>query len=166
MFGKPTVSSGHPFLAIACFSASIFLLEVLLTRLFSVILFYHFAFVAISVGMLGLAAAGVRVALAPERFTAESAGRDIHAAALRYTPAAVVAILTRQNAASRLAPCPLFRRPPTHAASATDKAPTWAGTEARSARGTGRTASASSAGSGTAGARAIRGGRRCVPRHG
>ncbi len=93
MFGKSTASNGHPFLAIACFSASIFLLEVLLTRLFSVILFYHFAFVAISVGMLGLAAAGVRVALAPERFTAETAARDIHAAALRYTGAAVVAVL-------------------------------------------------------------------------
>jgi len=57
MFGNATASSGHPFLAIAS-SASIFLLAVLLTRLFSVILFYHLAFVAILVGMLGLAASG------------------------------------------------------------------------------------------------------------
>src|SRR5215471_3112269 len=35
------------------------LLELALTRLFSVILFYHFAFLAISVALLGLGAGGV-----------------------------------------------------------------------------------------------------------
>ncbi len=35
------------------------LLELSLTRLFSVILFYHFAFLAISVALLGLGAGGV-----------------------------------------------------------------------------------------------------------
>src|SRR5436305_647257 len=40
------------------------LLELGLTRLFSVVLFYHFAFLAISVALLGLAAGGVFAALA------------------------------------------------------------------------------------------------------
>src|SRR5512146_2343079 len=35
------------------------LLELALTRLFSVILFYHFAFLAISIALLGLGAGGV-----------------------------------------------------------------------------------------------------------
>src|ERR1700760_1996614 len=35
------------------------LLEVALTRLFSVVLFYHFAFLAISIALLGLGAGGV-----------------------------------------------------------------------------------------------------------
>src|SRR6202050_2100782 len=35
------------------------LLELALTRLFSVVLFYHFAFLAISVALLGLGAGGV-----------------------------------------------------------------------------------------------------------
>jgi len=35
------------------------LLELALTRLFSVVLFYHFAFLAISIGLLGLGAGGV-----------------------------------------------------------------------------------------------------------
>ena len=35
------------------------LLELSLTRLFSVILFYHFAFLAISIALLGLGAGGV-----------------------------------------------------------------------------------------------------------
>src|SRR5438067_12508311 len=40
-------------------SFSVLLLELSLTRLFSVILFYHFAFLAISLALLGLGAGGV-----------------------------------------------------------------------------------------------------------
>src|SRR6185312_12024572 len=44
-------------IALASFSA--LLLELALTRLFSVVLFYHFAFLAISIALLGLGAGGV-----------------------------------------------------------------------------------------------------------
>src|SRR5260370_6010134 len=44
-------------LALTSFSA--LLLELSLTRLFSVVLFYHFAFLAISIALLGLGAGGV-----------------------------------------------------------------------------------------------------------
>src|SRR5258708_4168855 len=40
-------------------SVSALLLELSLTRLFSVVLFYHFAFLAISIALLGLGAGGV-----------------------------------------------------------------------------------------------------------
>ena len=40
-------------------SFSALLLELALTRLFSVVLFYHFAFLAISVALLGLGAGAV-----------------------------------------------------------------------------------------------------------
>jgi hypothetical protein len=43
------------------------LLELVLTRLFSVVLFYHFAFLAISIALLGLGAGGVFAYLAKER---------------------------------------------------------------------------------------------------
>src|SRR5579863_3784578 len=43
--------------AISSFSA--LLLELALTRLFSVVLFYHFAFLAISIALLGLGSGGV-----------------------------------------------------------------------------------------------------------
>src|SRR4051812_45527032 len=46
-------------LAIALVSFASLLLELGLTRLFSVVLFYHFAFLAISVALLGLGAGGV-----------------------------------------------------------------------------------------------------------
>src|ERR1700676_3176722 len=44
-------------MALCSFAA--LLLELALTRLFSVILFYHFAFLAISIALLGLGAGGV-----------------------------------------------------------------------------------------------------------
>ncbi len=44
-------------MALSSFAA--LLLELALTRLFSVVLFYHFAFLAISIALLGLGAGGV-----------------------------------------------------------------------------------------------------------
>ena len=43
------------------------LLELALTRLFSVVLFYHFAFLAISIALLGLGAGGVFAYLLKKR---------------------------------------------------------------------------------------------------
>src|SRR5882724_7730295 len=44
---------------VALTSFAALLLELALTRLFSVVLFYHFAFLAISIALLGLGAGGV-----------------------------------------------------------------------------------------------------------
>src|SRR5258705_45719 len=46
-------------IAVALVSFSSLLLELAMTRLFSVVLFYHFAFFAISVALLGLGSGGV-----------------------------------------------------------------------------------------------------------
>jgi SAM-dependent methyltransferase len=78
---------------VAGLSAGIFLLEVLLTRIFSVTLFHHFAFAAISMGMLGLAAAGVRIALAPGRFTAARGESDVTRAAGLFCATTLAAVL-------------------------------------------------------------------------
>ena len=51
------------------------LLELALTRLFSVILFYHFAFMAISIALLGLGAGGVVAYIEKERLARWSTGR-------------------------------------------------------------------------------------------
>jgi len=64
---QPAVKSSHlrsllAGVALASFSA--LLLELSLTRLFSVVLFYHFAFLAISIALLGLGAGGVLAYLA------------------------------------------------------------------------------------------------------
>src|SRR5947209_2444620 len=59
---EPTSTSATTFrlpLVIGIISCASLLLELALTRLFSVVLFYHFAFLAISVALLGLGAGGV-----------------------------------------------------------------------------------------------------------
>src|ERR1035437_5665422 len=55
----PAVSPRGTVLAIGLMSFSALLLELGLTRLFSVVLFYHFAFLAISIALLGLGAGAV-----------------------------------------------------------------------------------------------------------
>src|SRR3954465_5190825 len=54
-----TISRTRVMFAISLVSFASLLLELGLTRLFSVVLFYHFAFLAISVALLGLGAGGV-----------------------------------------------------------------------------------------------------------
>src|SRR5437762_6597755 len=54
-----TVQPRTLLLGIGLSSFSALLLELALTRLFSVVLFYHFAFLAISIALLGLGAGGV-----------------------------------------------------------------------------------------------------------
>src|SRR5713226_4932651 len=56
---RPQVVSRTFMLSVALVSFASLLLELALTRLFSVVLFYHFAFFAISVALLGLGSGGV-----------------------------------------------------------------------------------------------------------
>jgi spermidine synthase len=56
---QQSTRNGSMLVAIALTSLSALLLELSLTRLFSVVLFYHFAFLAISIALLGLGAGGV-----------------------------------------------------------------------------------------------------------
>jgi hypothetical protein len=53
------------YLAIAIVSCAVLLFEILITRILSVALSYHFAFLAISLAMLGLAAPGVWLSVQP-----------------------------------------------------------------------------------------------------
>src|SRR3954463_15074478 len=69
--------------AIALVSFASLLLELGLTRLFSVVLFYHFAFLAISVALLGLGAGGVFAYIRKpwlERFSSRQLGARLCAA--------------------------------------------------------------------------------------
>ena len=63
--------------SVALSSFSALLLELALTRLFSVVLFYHFAFLAISIALLGLGAGGVFAHVRKPRLEAH----DLHSVA-------------------------------------------------------------------------------------
>src|SRR3970040_1862984 len=56
-------------IALLCFAN--LLLEVLITRLFSATMFYHFTFMAVGLAMFGIAASGVYVFLRAEKFATD-----------------------------------------------------------------------------------------------
>jgi spermidine synthase len=75
----PEISEKTVLAGLALTSFAALLLELALTRLFSVVLFYHFAFLAISIALLGLGAGGVCAYLLKTRL----AGTDTRALAAR-----------------------------------------------------------------------------------
>lgn len=70
-------------------------LELLLTRFWSVISYYHFAFVAVSLAMLGMTAGALLIYLYPERFQIEHTKRDMAASALLFSIAVVFSVMTQ-----------------------------------------------------------------------
>lgn len=61
--------------AVAAASMATIALELVLTRIYSVTMYYHFAFLAISVALLGLATAGSTIFVLPRLFTSARAPR-------------------------------------------------------------------------------------------
>jgi hypothetical protein len=66
------------------------MLEIALTRIFSVTMWYHFAFVAISVALFGLTAGALLVHLLPDRFAPERVRDQLWRGALAYSVAVAV----------------------------------------------------------------------------
>lgn len=67
----------HRELALACVCVGLLAVEVCLTRVFSIVLWYHFGFLAVSTALLGFAASGVYLALKPPLEAAADAGRAV-----------------------------------------------------------------------------------------
>ena len=69
--------------------------EIALTRIFSVTMWYHFAFVAISVAMFGMTVGALIVYLRPAWFPPERVAHGLGASALLFGVAIVVGLLTQ-----------------------------------------------------------------------
>ncbi len=67
--------------------------QILLTRIFSVTMWYHFAFMAISVAMFGMTVGAIIVYLRPSVFTAAGAPRQLAANTLLYAITALVSFI-------------------------------------------------------------------------
>ncbi|MFH1278287.1 MAG: hypothetical protein ABIK65_07905 [Candidatus Eisenbacteria bacterium] len=65
-------------------SMSLLAFEIALTRIFSVVLWYHFAFLAISLALFGLGAGGLLLHFFPERFPREEVGEQMARFALLF----------------------------------------------------------------------------------
>ena len=75
--------------------------EIALTRIFSVTMWYHFAFVAISVAMFGMTVGALVVYLRPGWFPAEQLARRLGGSALLFGLAIVLACSPSSSCPSR-----------------------------------------------------------------
>src|SRR5687768_8490232 len=83
----------HPIVAgVAAVSAAILMTELALTRIFSVTMYYHFAFLAISIALFGLSASGVFVYLTRERFSSIGTRDLLSSTAVLYAVVTVAAL--------------------------------------------------------------------------
>ena len=78
--------------------------EILLTRIFSVTMLYHFAFVALSLAMFGMTAGALAVYLAPHLFTADRLRSRLALAAVIFPIAIVLSFLTQLSIPFRIHP--------------------------------------------------------------
>ena len=80
--------------------------ELSLTRIFSVTMYYHFAFMAISIALFGLSASGVYVFLMRERWRDTATERLLvaHAFAFMATTALSLAVLVRMRVGLNYSP--------------------------------------------------------------
>src|SRR4051794_35333162 len=91
---------------VALVSASLLMTELSLTRIFSVTMYYHFAFMAISIALFGLSASGVYVFLMRDRWRETPTERLLvgHAFAFTVTTAIALAVLVRMRVGLNYSP--------------------------------------------------------------
>src|SRR5437016_8852646 len=78
--------------AVALVSASLLMTELALTRIFSVTMYYHFAFLAISIALFGLSASGVFIYVMRARLAGAHTRTLLCAGALAHAFATLVAL--------------------------------------------------------------------------
>jgi hypothetical protein len=102
----PSSVRGRTLLGVALVSASLLMTELSLTRIFSVTMYYHFAFMAISIALFGLSASGVYVFLMRDRWRDTPTERLLvaHACAFTVTTALALAALVRMRVGLNYSP--------------------------------------------------------------
>src|ERR1700722_12170687 len=83
------------YVALGLVAAATLMLQIIETRIISVISWYHLAFFVISIAMFGLTAGAVFVYLRRERFRPERLSYDLTVAALAFALTANLAILVQ-----------------------------------------------------------------------
>src|SRR5438309_7711591 len=79
-------------LGIALVSGTLLMTELALTRIFSVTMYYHFAFLAISIALFGLSASGVFAYLAQRWLDRRAVGALLAVESLVYAASTIVAL--------------------------------------------------------------------------
>lgn len=94
----PRMASVFTYVGLFLVAMSTLMYEVLLTRIFSVTTWYHFAFLSISVTLFGLAAGGIVVYLKPNYFTPEKTNEHLTLSSLFFAVLSAVAMLVHLHA--------------------------------------------------------------------
>jgi predicted membrane-bound spermidine synthase len=97
-------SNARIYCGVFLISLSVLMLELVLTRIFSVTMYYHFAFMAISLALFGSGASGVFVYLKSSRFTAERESKDMAVSSLAMALAILVSLAALLNVSIGLVP--------------------------------------------------------------
>jgi spermine/spermidine synthase len=84
--------SARDLAGVALVSASLLMTELALTRIFSVTMYYHFAFLAISIALFGVSASGVAAYLARPRLASYTTARLLATESLVYAACTLVAL--------------------------------------------------------------------------
>ena len=79
-------------IGVGCIAGAILMIELALTRIFSVTMYYHFAFLAISIALFGLSASGVYVYVARHRLNRRSTATLLAAHSLLFAAVTVLAL--------------------------------------------------------------------------
>jgi hypothetical protein len=93
-------------LAIFLVSFAVLLAELLLTRIYSVTMFHHLSFLAVSLAMMGLGSGGLLVSLWPRRFDREALGRQAAWATVAFALGTVLVVWTSFHLPIRLEAMP------------------------------------------------------------
>lgn len=88
------VASRKTYAGLFMVTLSTLMYEILLTRIFSVTMWYHFAFVAVSVAMFGMTVGAIIVYLLPSYFTSERAKSQLAISALLFAVSTIFSFLT------------------------------------------------------------------------
>jgi hypothetical protein len=91
---RPVRAGARTFAGLFLVTLSTLTYQLLLTRTFSVTMYYHFAFVAISVTMFGMAVGALAVFLRPTLFVPERVSRHLAIASAAFAVAIVLSYLT------------------------------------------------------------------------
>src|SRR4051812_30626547 len=92
MTAEPTTAGRQELIAVACISASLLMTELALTRIFSVVMYYHFAFLAISIALFGLSASGVFAYVVRRRLDSQSTDTLLARQAVVYAVFTLIAL--------------------------------------------------------------------------
>ncbi len=88
----PSDASRPRLFGVALVSATLLMIELALTRIFSVIMYYHFAFLAVSIALFGLSASGVFAYVARRRLSAYGTSALLSSASLVYAACTIVSL--------------------------------------------------------------------------